>query len=644
MKNQKAEGFDAEQRNNFVGIAVALGLVIIVSGLLDWLAGGVALGFFLPFSNVPARVSVLLYYVAIGSVAVYVGYMGLGELLVERRFSVEFLMAVAALGAAYLGFLFEGATVLFLYLLAEYFEGYIEDRARKTVEKLSAYMPDEARVVEAGSEKTVNVKQVKPGATILVRPGERIPLDSVVVDGSSFVDQSILTGESTPIRKKTEDELYAGTLNIDGVLRGNVANEAEDTLVSRIARLVMQSRKRRASMERLVDRFARVYVPAVLALSAFVALGMPWIAGGVAEPWIYRSLILLVVSCPSAFIISVPAAFFTAIATAARRGIIIKGGVYLEKLSRVKAVVFDKTGTLTLGQPAVQEFSCSGELNDEKALMYAAALERYSHHPLADSIVRRATALGLGFQTLSVSGLEEVPGEGIIGDVEGCRVYVGSEDLMKRRGIIDAPILVEAEKHTNVFVSIDQCVPKSFCLVDQVRTDASETVKKLRRDQTYSAMLTGDRVEIAEEVAGKLGINEVYAELLPEEKLKILEQIRADHGMVAMVGDGVNDAPALAASDVGIAMGGGGVDLALETADIVLVKNELTRVPYLQRLSRFSVKVAKQNIVSSLAVKIALGVLGFAGLIPLWFAVAAGDDGVTILLLLNTLRIPKLKT
>jgi len=642
-KTESKEEFDEKnKREPWSLIATALGITIIFSSLLDWLAGGIPLGVNLPFFNVPAKVSAIMYYALVMSVATFVGYTGFKELFFERRFSVEFLMATAALGATYLGFLLEGATVLFLYSLAEHFEDYIEDKARKTVEKLSTYMPDKARVIEANVEKLVDLKQVKRGTTILIRPGERIPLDSTVLEGSSLVDQSLVTGESSPVWKKKNDAVYAGTLNVDGVLKAHVAKEAEETLVSRIAKLVMQSRKRKAVMERLVDRFARIYVPVIIALAIFVAFAVPKIAGGSSEPWIYRSLILLVVSCPSAFVLSVPATFFTAITTAARKGVIIKGGVYVEKMDKVKAIVFDKTGTLTLGKPAVREFSCVGQVNDERALLYAAALEQYSNHPLAESIVKKATELGLEFRKLGVSDLKEFPGEGILGQVEGCRVCVGSEEFMRKKGLIQTPLRLNNEKHTTVFVSIDECAPLTFCMVDQVRSEASEAVKKLHDTHIRTAMLTGDKTDIAKEVAKELGMDEVYAELLPEDKLKILDQLRLKHGLVAMVGDGINDAPALAASDVGIAMGSGGVDVALESADVVLVKNELVRVPYLQKLSKLAVRIAKQNVVVSLGVKLALGALGFAGLIPLWFAVAAGDDGVTMLLLLNTLRIPRL--
>jgi Cd2+/Zn2+-exporting ATPase len=334
-----------------------------------------------------------------------------------------------------------------------------------------------------------------------------------------------------------------------------------------------------------------------------------------------------------------------AIATAARKGVIIKGGVYIEKMDKVKTVVFDKTGTLTLGQASVCEINCSNQSNDQKALRYAAALEQYSNHPLAQGFVKRAAEQGHKVRDLEVKNLKEVPGKGIVGYVDDCRVSIGNAEFMRDEGIDldNASTPIEDEKHTRVFVSIDRCTPPSFCLTDQVRDDATLAVKALRDAGTHTVMLTGDRAEIAEEVAKRLGVDETHAGLFPEDKLEIMDKLKVKKGLVAMVGDGINDAPSLAASDVGIAMSSSGVDVALESADIVLVENELARIPYLQRLSRLSTKIAKQNITISLGVKILLGALGFLGLVPLWFAVAAGDDGVTMLLLLNTLRIPRLR-
>ncbi len=474
--------FEAHKDKPWLYLALTLAITIILSTLFWQLAAGVPLGFNLPLTNEPATLSDLLYRGVVLFVAAFVGYVGLKELLIERRFSVEFLMSVAALGATYLGLLFEAATVLLLYSLAEHFEHYIEDKARKTVEKLSTYMPENARVMENGAEKTLSVNQVKIGDTIVVRPGERIPLDGIVKEGSSLVDQSLVTGESMPVPKKSEDTVFAGTLNADGVLKVEVAKGAGENLVSRIAKLVMESRKRKATMERLVDRFARFYVPIIVAMAVFVAFGMPHVIGGPFEPWIYRSLILLVVSCPSAFVLSVPATFFTAITTAARKGVIIKGGVYVEKMNKVKTVVFDKTGTLTLGKPSVREINCLNQTNDQRALMYAAALDQYSNHPLAEGIVRRATEQGLEFMDYPVSDVKEIPGKGIVGNVDGCRVCVGSEDFMKEQGCNMEFINGgngENEKHTRVYVSIDQCAPPTFCLVDQVRSDATNAVKML---------------------------------------------------------------------------------------------------------------------------------------------------------------------
>jgi Cd2+/Zn2+-exporting ATPase len=639
-KPEQKEAGERENRQVMVLLAVALGLTIVVAGLLDLLVQGIPLGFTIPFLNVPATLSVLIYYVSILSASAYIGVEGLKELVVERRFSVEFLMAVAALGAFYLGFLFEAATVLFLYSLAEYFEGYIADRARRTVEKLSRFMPEKARVLVDGVEKEVDVDKVRVGRVLVVKPGERVPLDGNVVEGVSLVDQALVTGESVPVPKKVNDCVYAGTLNTSGVLRVEVTKRAEETLVSRIVELVVESGKRKASVERLVDRFAKFYVPVVVGLAVFVAVALPTVLGGGFDVWLYRSLILLVVSCPSAFVISVPATIFVAITMAARRGVIIKGGIFVEKLNQV----FDKTGTLTLGRPGVHEIR-SVERPEEEALAYAAALDQFSNHPVARAIVRKALERGVDISKLEVSDVTEIPGKGIIGFVDGNFVAIGNPELMKEYDC-DCRLayeISEGDTHTAVCVSVGKAGLASVCVIDEVREDAVRAVEDLKRHGVRTAMLTGDRLEIAEETAGQLGIDEFHAELLPEDKLRIVEKLKGEKGLVAMVGDGVNDAPALAASDVGVAMGAAGVDVALESADVVLVNDELAQVPYLVRLSEKTMGVAKQNIAASLVIKLILGALGLMGLTPLWFTVASGDDGVTMLLLLNTLRLERVK-
>ena len=633
-----------EKGEGWIKLAFALGLTIVIAGSLDLFFHGVPLGFTIPLLNEPASLSRIIYHASVTVAGIYIGLIGLRGLIFEKRFSIEFLMSAAALGAAYLDFLFEGATVLFLYSISEHFEYYIQDRARKAVEKLSQFIPDKARVVVDGSEKSVAVKEVQLGMMVLVKPGERIPLDGIVVDGISTVDQSLVTGESIPILKRPNDNVYAGTLNLNGVLKIVVNKRAEDTLVSRIVKLVVESRKRKTSIEKLVDKFARVYVPIIISLATFTAMFGPRVTGGSFETWLYRSLILLVVSCPSAFVISVPATIFTAVTIAARKGVIIKGGIYMEKMAKVKAVVFDKTGTLTLGAPAVHNIMANGELNPE-VLTYAAALEQFSNHPIAKAIVKKAKEQGLPFNKLYVSNVKEIAGKGIVGNVNGAQVVIGNMDLMQQYSCNCEKIATfyEDEGHTFVCIAINRVCEASVCIVDDVRGDAIKAMEALRKVGIHIAILTGDKHEIANEIGEKLCVYEVHAELFPEDKLKIIEQMKAKHGLVAMVGDGINDAPALAASDIGIAMGGSGVDVALESADIVLVNDELIQVPYLIMLSQKTVRIAKQNIAASLGVKMILGALGLMGVIPLWFTVAAGDDGLTMLVLLNTLRLTKVK-
>ena len=647
-KPEKKLTIGEEEHNQqvLVGFAVWLGITILLSGSLDLFAQGVPLGFTVPLLNIPATLSMFLYYLAILTAAIYIGMIGLKELIFERQFSVEFLMAVAGLGALYLDYRFEAATVLFLYGLAEYFEGYIQSRAKRTVEKISKVIPEKARVLSAGIEKNVDVNQVEIGAVLLVRPGERIPLDGNVIEGFSHVDQALVTGESVPVPKVVNDCVFAGTLNATGAIKVSVTKKAAETLVSRIVQLVVESQKRKATIERLVDRFAKVYVPIVILLAVFTAVGLPYLLGGSFQTWFYRSLILLVVSCPSAFIISVPATVFIAITIAAKRGVIIKGGIFIEKLAKVKKVVFDKTGTLTLGRQAVHEIRrVDISKAEDEAITYAAALDQFSNHPIAQAIVRKAVERNIDLSKLKVTDVVEVPGKGIAGSVNGKQVAIGNLAFMRELGCncTEAFEITEGDVHTAVCVSVGKVGLAAVCVVDQVREDALRAVHSLKKEGIKTVMLTGDRTEIANDTASSLGIEEVHSELFPEDKLQCIEDMKGKSGLVAMVGDGVNDAPALAASDVGIAMGAHGVDVALESADVVLVKDELAQIPYLLKLSEKTMVIAKQNIAASLIIKLLLGALGLMGLTPLWFTVASGDDGVTMLLLLNTLRLERIK-
>ena len=438
----------AEEKRVTVTLIIALALTIFVAGTLDLVAKGVPLGFAIPILNESATASRIIYYVIIFASAAYISYLALQELFVEHRFSVEFLMAVAALGALFIGYFFEAA------------------KARVLVEDL---------------EETVNVAGVDRGTTILVKPGERIPLDGNVIEGFSNVDQALVTGESIPVMKTANDCVYAGTLNTSGVLKIVVIKKADETLVSRIVELVTESGKRKASIERLVDRFAKVYVPIVIALALITAVLFPQFFGGGYEMWVYRSLILLVVSCPSAFIISVPATVFVAITIAAKRGVIIKGGIFVEKLARIKTVIFDKTGTLTLGRPAVHEIR-SLERPQEEVLAYAAAIDQFSNHPVAKAIVHRAVERGINISKFKVTDVLEVPGKGIVGNVDGSFVAVGNPELMKEFGCNcrEAYEISESDTHTAVCVSVGKEGLASVCVVDEVRDDAVRAVNSLK--------------------------------------------------------------------------------------------------------------------------------------------------------------------
>ncbi len=643
-KPEQKKTAEHESNRVMISFAILLGITVLVGGFLDFFFAGVPLGFKIPIINVQATLTAILYYASVLFVSAYIGIVGLRELFIEKRFSVEFLMAIAALGALYLNALFEAATVLFLYSIAEYFEGYIEDRARRTVEKLSKFMPDQARILTDGAEKVVRVGEVEPNMILVVRPGERIPLDGNVLEGFSHVDQAVVTGESVPVTKKENDCVFGGTLNMSGPLKITVTKRASETLVSRIMALVAQSGKRKASIEKLVDRFAKIYVPIVLVLAVLTVTVPSLVFGMSFDTWLYRSLILIVVSCPSAFIISVPATIFVAITVAAKRGVIIKGGIYVEKLAKVKRVVFDKTGTLTLGRPSVHEIRLT-QRTETEALAYAAALDQFSNHPVAQAIVRRARERGIDLSKFKISDVTEVAGKGIVGNVNGEFVAVGNIELMKQFdcNCSEAFAIDEADTHTSVCVSVGKEGFAAVCVVDQVRQDAMNAVSALRKNGIKTAMLTGDRAEIAKETGDLLKIDEVYAELFPEDKLKCIEEMKGRGGLVAMVGDGVNDAPALASSDVGIAMGAAGVDVAMESADIVLVKDELAQIPYLIELSDKTMRIAKQNIAASLVIKLILGTLGVIGVTGLLATVIAGDDGVTMLLLLNSLRLERVK-
>ncbi|MGE3705476.1 MAG: heavy metal translocating P-type ATPase [Vicinamibacterales bacterium] len=557
-----------------------------------------------------------------------------------RVLDINVLMMAAAAGAIALGQWSEAAAVVFMFAVAQALEARTLENARYAVRALIDLAPSQITVRDERGERAVAVGSVEPGALVVIRPGGKIPLDGEVVHGTSAVNQSPVTGESLPIDKGPGDAVFAGTINGRGALEVRVTRRQRDSTLARIVHLVEQAQAQRAPAQAFVERFARVYTPAVLGLSLGVA-AVPPLLGADLETWVYRGLVLLVVSCPCALVISTPVSVVAALAGAARRGVLIKGGVHLERASRIRCVAFDKTGTLTRGTPAVVAVTPMG-VDARDLLGAAAAVERRSEHPIAQAIVAFAAAQDSdGPAARDVSSL---PGRGAEGTVDGARVIVGNHRLFEERGLCtpslnDGVAQAAAAGRTPVLVARGGTPIGLIAVADEARPVARGTLDLLRRQGVERiVMLSGDSAPVARALADALGVDEWRAELMPEEKVAAIDDLRARYGTVAMVGDGVNDAPALASADVGIAMGAAGSDAALETADVALMADELPRIPYALRLSRATLRNIKANLAISLVLKAAFVVAAVSGVATLWMAVLA-DTGASILVIANALRL-----
>jgi Cd2+/Zn2+-exporting ATPase len=556
----------------------------------------------------------------------------------RRALDMNVLMTVAAVGAVAIGDYQEGAWVLVLFAVGTALEALALERSRRSVEALMELAPDEAHVLVGGRESTVPVERVDAGTLLLVRPGERIPLDGVVVEGASSVDESPLTGESVPVDKGPGDDVFAGTLNAFGALTVRATATAGDTALARVARLAAEAQAGRAPSERVVDRFARVYTPLVLAAALLVAV-VPPLLGGAVDTWAYRALALLIVACPCALVISVPVAVVSAVGGAARRGVLIAGGEALEALGRVRTIAIDKTGTLTEGRPRLVRIDTPAGNDADAALALMAAVERRSEHPLGRAIVQAADARGLAIP--AAEAFTALPGRGARASVGGRRLWTGGPRLAEEMtgGRPAALAAAEERGETAVVLGEGDRVLAVAGLADPPRPEAAEAVRGLRdrADVLRIVMLTGDGEHVARAVAGRTGIAEWRAGLLPEGKLGAVRDLQRE-GSVAMVGDGVNDAPALAAADVGVAMGAAGSDAALQSADVALMGDDLDRLPEALAHGRRTLGVVRQNVAASLVVKGVLVVLAPFGLVTLVLAVVA-DMGMSLLVTLNALRL-----
>jgi Cd2+/Zn2+-exporting ATPase len=559
------------------------------------------------------------------------------------RPDINLLMVVAVIGAAAIGQWFEAATVAFLFALSLALEGWSVGRARRAIAALLNLAPATVRKLRSdGSDIEVPVAEVKPGEQFVVPGGERIALDGRVVDGASAVNQSPITGESVPVEKDVGSEVYAGTINGDGTLVVAATKAAEDTTLARIIRMVEEAHARRAPTEQWVEKFARIYTPAVMALALLVFVVPPLLFGGLWVDWLYRALVLLVIACPCALVISTPVSIVASLAASARAGVLVKGGAYIELPARLKAIAMDKTGTITRGEPAVVRVIPLGDHSEAELLERAAALEARSTHPLARAVLREAAARGIA--ATPAEDVEMLKGRGLTGMVKGEPFWLGSHRYAVERDQ-DTPETVrqaealEADGKTVLVVGNGRHVCGLIAVADTIRPEAKAIVAALHKAGIEQViMLTGDNRVTAEAIAREVGIDAVHAELLPEDKVREIERLVATHTYVAMVGDGVNDAPALARASMGIAMGAIGSDAAIETADVALMTDDISHLPWLIRHATRTLTVIRQNIIFSLGVKAVFLILTFAGMASLWGAIAA-DVGASLLVVFNALRL-----
>jgi Cd2+/Zn2+-exporting ATPase len=554
----------------------------------------------------------------------------------SRTVDINVLMVIAVAGAIALGDLLEAVSVVFLFAAAQWLEARTLERARQAIRALIDLTPRQARVRRGDAEAVVPIDDVTRGDELIVRPGDKVPVDGVVAAGQSDVNEAPVTGESLPVDKSVGDEVYAGSINGRGALEMRVTRVGRDTRLARIIHLVEDAQTQRAPVQTFVDRFARIYTPIVIALALAVAL-IPAVAGGDPDVWLYRALVLLVIACPCALVISTPVSFVAALSAAARNGVLIKGGAFLERLAQVRTVAFDKTGTLTSGHLIVTDVD-GFEVSGADVLRWAASVEQRSEHPVARAIVEHATRADV--RLLPVSGFTAHPGMGADAVVAGSRVVIGNERMMRLFDIaLSEAALAGAGPGARVFVAHTGRVVGAIRVADRPRAAARDALDLLRAQGVRRiVMLTGDRAESARPVAEALGLDAHHAALLPEEKHARIRALRGDHDTVMMVGDGVNDAPALAAADIGVAMGAAGSDVALETADVALMSDELLKLPYALRLARATVRNVKTNVVVSLALKAAFLVMAVTGSATLWMAVLA-DTGASVIVVANALRL-----
>jgi Zn2+/Cd2+-exporting ATPase len=602
-----------------------------------------AAGYMLSFTN---GEEAMIPALAFGA-AIVIGGFGLFQKGIKNLFRLQFdmntLMTVAILGAAAIGEWGEGAVVVVLFAISEALERYSMNKARQSIRSLMDIAPKEALIRRGSTELTVSVDDIVVGDVMIVKPGQKLAMDGIVIKGTSTINQAAITGESVPVAKAMDDEVFAGTLNEEGLLEVRVTKTVEDTTIAKIIHLVEEAQAERAPSQAFVDRFAKYYTPGIMVIAIGIAVFPPFFGGDWGD-WIYRGLSMLVVGCPCALVISTPISIVTAIGNAAQNGVLIKGGIHLEEAGRISAVAFDKTGTLTKGFPEVTDIAVWSGRSESELLSISAVMEKGSQHPLASAIVRKAEQMGADL-TRAVEDFRSITGKGVMAIVGGEQYYIGSPKLFDELPTVVTETVrerirtLQGQGKTVMVLGTEQEVLALIAVADAVRNSSKAVIEELHAMGVQKTMmLTGDNLATAEAIGKQVGVAEVKAELLPQDKLATIKELRKMYPSVAMVGDGVNDAPALAASTVGIAMGGAGTDTALETADIALMADDLRKLPYTIRLSKKTLTIIKQNVTFSLGIKLLALVLIVPGWLTLWLAILA-DMGATLIVTLNSLRL-----
>ena len=611
-------------------VLAAISLVFLIIGLVFSISKGEG--------NIISNIN---YFVSIivGGMAIFI--TGFKNLL-KLSFDMKTLMTVAIIGAAIIGEWQEAAVVVFLFAVSEALESYSMSKARQSIEQLMDIAPPVATVKQSHGDHHHEVQrateEIVIGDVLIVKPGQKIAMDGVVVAGQSYVNQAAITGESVPVQKALDDDVFAGTLNEEGYLEIKVTKLVADSTLSKIIHLVEEAQAEKAPSQKFVDRFAKYYTPLIMLVALFVAVIPPLFIGDW-QHWIYQGLAVLVVGCPCALVISTPVAIVTAIGNAAKQGVLVKGGVYLEQLGAINTIAFDKTGTLTKGTPEVTDILALNVEEDELLAM-AAAIEQGSQHPLAKAILNATHQKGIHFE--QASSFQSVTGKGAFGLINEQKIFVGSIKWLANNNL-EATIIEKisefaAKGKSVIAVANKQEILGVIAIADKVREESVNVVEALHDMGVQTIMLTGDDKATATAIAQQLHINEVQANLMPEDKLLAVKTLASDRQLVAMVGDGINDAPALATANVGIAMGGVGTDTALETADIVLMSDDLKRLPLTIQLSKKTLKIIKQNITFALSLKLIALLLVIPGWLTLWIAIFA-DIGATLIVLLNSMRL-----